>query len=93
MDGAQLLEEVIRLYPNTIRFVLSGYSDKETIFRSLGPTHQFLAKPCNPEVLLRAIEHAMNLRGMFANDDLKRVISRVKSLPGFDAVQPDGGRA
>ena len=86
MDGAQFLEEVIRLYPNTIRFVLSGYSDKETIFRSLGPTHQFLAKPCNPEMLLRAIEHAMNLRGMFANDNLKRVISRVKSLPGIPTL-------
>lgn len=86
MDGAQLLEEVIRLYPTTIRFVLSGYSDKETVFRSLGPTHQFLAKPCDPETLLRAIEHAMNLRGMFANDNLKRVISKVKALPGIPTL-------
>ena len=86
MDGAQLLEEIIRLYPTTIRFVLSGYSDKETIFRSLGPTHQFLSKPCDPEILLRAIEHAMNLRGMFANENLKRVISKVKSLPGIPTL-------
>ncbi|MDD4736003.1 MAG: response regulator [Kiritimatiellae bacterium] len=86
MDGAQLLEEIIRQYPTTIRFVLSGYCDKETIFRSLGPTHQFLTKPCDPEMLIRAIEHAMNLRGMFANENLQRVISKVKSLPGIPTL-------
>ena len=86
MDGAQLLEEVIRLYPTTIRFVLSGYSDKETIFKSLGPTHQFLAKPCDPATLQQAIDHALHLRTTFANEQVRKVISKVKTLPGIPTL-------
>jgi putative nucleotidyltransferase with HDIG domain len=86
MDGAQLLEEVIRLYPTTVRFVLSGYCDRETIFKSLGPTHQFLAKPCEPETLQRAIDHALNLRTTFTSERLRQVISKVKALPGIPTL-------
>lgn len=83
MSGAQLLEEVIRLYPNMVRFVLSGYSDKETIFKSLGPTHQFLAKPCDPAVLQRAIDQALHLRRRFASESVRKIIPGIKALPGL----------
>ena len=35
MDGAALLNKVQKLYPHTVRFILSGYSDKEMILSSL----------------------------------------------------------
>lgn len=45
MDGAQLLEQVKSLYPETVRFVLSGHSEQELVMRSVGPSHQYLSKP------------------------------------------------
>ncbi|NCD33386.1 MAG: HDOD domain-containing protein [Spartobacteria bacterium] len=83
MDGSQLLEHVITEYPQTIRFILSGYSDKEMIFKSLGPTHQFLAKPCDSDVLQRSIEHALNMREMFNQPKVQKVLSKVKTIPGL----------
>ncbi|HIJ64200.1 MAG TPA: response regulator, partial [Rhodospirillaceae bacterium] len=46
MDGATLLNEVRQLYPAMLRIVLSGYSEMESVMRTVGPAHQFLAKPC-----------------------------------------------
>src|SRR5689334_14452665 len=45
MTGAQLLNEVMRRYPQTSRILLSGYSERDPALRLLGATHQFLPKP------------------------------------------------
>ena len=81
MDGAALLTEVMKRYPATVRFVLSGQSDKETVFRSIGPTHQFLAKPCDPDVLRAAVDRAFALRDLLGNENLKGLISQMPALP------------
>lgn len=83
MDGAELLSEVMRLYPDTIRFVLSGQSDKETIFRSVGAAHQFLAKPCNPKILKSTVDRAFALRRLLNNQSVKEAVAMVGSLPAL----------
>src|ERR1700751_643330 len=47
MNGAQLLEEVKRRFPQCFRIILSGQADQETIMRAVDPTHQYLSKPCD----------------------------------------------
>ena len=42
MDGAQLLSKVKELYPDIIRFILSGNSDTEMIMKTINSTDQFL---------------------------------------------------
>lgn len=37
MDGAQLLTEVMRLYPHTVRLILSGHANREAVLRLVGP--------------------------------------------------------
>ena len=51
MDGAELLSEVRRLYPATVRIVLSGQADKDAVYRAVTPMHQYLSKPCEAEKL------------------------------------------
>src|SRR5271166_243028 len=46
MDGWELLAEVKKLYPQTVRLVLSGSADAGSIMRAVGTAHQYLAKPC-----------------------------------------------
>ncbi|NCC52144.1 MAG: HDOD domain-containing protein [Spartobacteria bacterium] len=83
MDGAQFLNEVMRLYPRTVRFVLSGQSDRETIFRSIGPTHQFLSKPCDADTLKQVVACAFALRDVLHSEPLKALVSQIDTLPSL----------
>ncbi len=83
MDGASLLTEVKGRYPDTVRFVLSGQSDKKTTYRSVGLAHQFMAKPCNPKALKAHVDSAIALRQLLANKKLKRLISHASTLPAL----------
>lgn len=86
MDGAKLLSEVMRRYPEIIRIVLSGHSDEETILRSVGPAHQYLSKPCDAEVLKTTVGRACALRDLLNDDTLKRLVSRLDSLPSLPSL-------
>jgi len=86
MDGAQLLSEVRRLYPQTVRIVLSGHSNQEMILRSVGPAHQYLAKPCDAETLKSTVARACALHDLLANESLKKLVSQTNSLPSQPGV-------
>lgn len=81
MDGATLLTEVMKRHPNTVRFALSGQSDKDTIFRSVGTAHQFMAKPCDTEMIKMRINRAFALRDLLGNENLGQLVSQVLTLP------------
>ena len=51
MDGSELLQAVSEKHPNVVRIILSGFSEKEINMRSVGTAHQYLSKPCDPELL------------------------------------------
>jgi HD-like signal output (HDOD) protein len=80
-DGVQLLSEVKDLYPSMVRFILSGHADKALIVRSVGPTHQFLSKPCDTEVLKNTISRALALREVFHGERLIKLVKDTSSLP------------
>ena len=86
MNGAELLNEVKDQHPNSIRFILSGYSDKDLILKSLDSTHQYLAKPCDPETLKTRILRATSLQESISNDALKNLISQLGELPSLPAL-------
>jgi len=81
MDGAQLLTEVSKRHPNTVRIVLSGHAEREAVLRLVGPAHQYLSKPCDAEELRAAVARAFALRDLLSNERLKQLATRIKSLP------------
>src|ERR1035438_5129610 len=83
MDGAQLLTEVMKRHPDTVRLVLSGHADREAVLRLVGPVHQYLSKPCNAEELRTAIARALAMRDLLASEPLKQLASRIDSLPSL----------
>ena len=92
MDGCQLLTEVMQRHPQIIRIILSGYSDKEMVMRSIGLAHHYLSKPCEAETLKETIKHACDLRDQFDDETLRLLVARMRSLPNlpppyFEAVQ------
>jgi len=81
MDGAQLLIAVQARHPATVRVILSGQCDQETALRAVGPSHQFLSKPCDGPVIEDVITRALALRGKLANERLLNLVSSIPSLP------------
>lgn len=86
MDGAQLLTEVLKRHPNTVRIVLSGHADRETVLRLVGPAHQYLSKPCDVDELRNAILRAFTMRDLLSNEQLKQLATRTRALPALPAL-------
>lgn len=86
MDGAELLDEVMRLHPATVRIVLSGQCDRQTVLKCVRPAHQFLTKPCASEIIKSTVAQACNARDHMVDDRHKSVLSRVTSVPSTPSV-------
>jgi HD-like signal output (HDOD) protein len=86
MDGAMLLSKVREIHPEIVRIVLSGHSDEELILSSVGATHQYLSKPCDPELLKQTIGRACSLRDLLSNTSLTLLISEMQSLPSLPSL-------
>jgi putative nucleotidyltransferase with HDIG domain len=81
MDGWELLAEVRKLYPQTVRLVLSGHAEARSIMRAVGTAHQYLAKPCESGALKAAISQTHMLRRLLSTEELVHVVGRVDTLP------------
>ena len=81
MDGAELLGRVRDQYPETVRIILSGQSQNESVLRCVGPVHQYLSKPCQPDLLKQAIRRTTWLHSRLNAPELRRVVGRVDHLP------------
>jgi HD-like signal output (HDOD) protein/CheY-like chemotaxis protein len=86
MNGAQLLNEVVRLHPKTVRIILSGYCDAEMVAQCIKGTHQFLSKPCSSETMKGVIRRALDMDGWINNDTIKSLVSGLDRLPSMPSV-------
>lgn len=86
MDGADLLSEVMKRYPKTVRLILSGHADSAAIMKSVGVAHQFLNKPCSPELLQKTIERACNLKALIESEAVRTAVSGMGRLPTLPSV-------
>jgi HD-like signal output (HDOD) protein len=86
MNGAELLAEVMKRHPSTVRLILSGYADKDLILKCVGSTHQYLSKPCDAESLKAAVSRASNLEGSLQSERLKSLVGQMSRLPSIPAL-------
>ena len=86
MDGAQLLEAVKEKYPEVVRMVLSGQASRETVLRSLGPVHQYVSKPCDPQDLKSRLAQAFVMRDLLKNSGIRALVLSLKSIPSPPAL-------
>jgi CheY-like chemotaxis protein len=86
IDGAELLSRIMVQHPYSIRIMLTGQADEESIMRTVGIVHQFLAKPCDPEELKAVLQRASGLHGLISQPSLKKIVSGIDSLPSLPEV-------
>jgi HD-like signal output (HDOD) protein len=81
MDGAALLAKVAHLQPDTVRIVLSGYANPETIGRVAAVAHRILVKPSPIEDVTRVIERSCVLLDVTGEVQLIRAAAGACALP------------
>jgi HD-like signal output (HDOD) protein/CheY-like chemotaxis protein len=86
MDGATLLEIVRERYPGTLRIILSGYTELQASLRAVPVAHQFLLKPCDPEMLRAAIARATSLGEVLDSKMLTSLVGALRDLPSLPRV-------
>ena len=61
MDGVSFLREAMRLRPDAIRMILSGYADCSTIISAIndGGIYKFLTKPWEDDILKSEVRYAL----------------------------------
>lgn len=97
MIGSELLGRVKALYPDTVRLMLSGYTDLESVTDAInrGAIYRFLTKPWDDELLRQNVAEAfrqyelvhenqrLNERLQEANAALARQVAEQSSLASF----------
>jgi len=86
MNGAELLNEVMKRHPKTVRLILSGYADRELILKCVGSTHQYLAKPCDAKTLKLTVQRAAHLEESLKSEKLRLLVNRCSILPSVPAL-------
>ncbi|MFN8179005.1 MAG: response regulator [bacterium] len=86
LDGADFLAEVRKRYPKTARIILSGQSDETAILRAVGATHQYLSKPCDPDLLRRTVERVCALQDLLECDRVRSFVAEIQSLPSVPSL-------
>jgi putative nucleotidyltransferase with HDIG domain len=86
MDGASLLEIVREKYPCMLRIILSGYTELQASLRAVPVAHQFLLKPCDPEMLRAGIARATSLGEVLDSKMLTSLVGALRELPSLPRV-------
>ncbi len=97
MNGAQLLNLVLRDHPKTVRIILSGYADLSEVMNCVGLTHQFLEKPCSLDDLKTCLRRVTNVQSHLNHEKIRSATAGLKNLPSLpktyleiaEAVQSD----
>ena len=83
VNGAQLLNHVLRRNPQTVRIILSGYADLSEVVSCVGLTHQFLTKPCSLDDLKTCLKKVTTIKEKLGHEKLRALTGGMASLPGI----------
>ncbi|MFT5720638.1 MAG: response regulator RpfG family c-di-GMP phosphodiesterase [Motiliproteus sp.] len=79
MTGTDFLQQVKELYPDTVRIILSGYTDLESVTDSInrGAIYKFLTKPWEDDLLSQNVREAfriseLNAENLYLTEALRR---------------------
>jgi HD-like signal output (HDOD) protein len=81
IDGAALLRRVRELHPQVVRIVLSGHTELSAALQVIPVAHQFLAKPCDAEMLRVAVERACHLKALLSEYSIRQTVTALGDLP------------
>ena len=81
MSGTSLLRRVQELNPGIVRILLSGTTDLGVLRAALPFAHQFIAKPCDAQLLKTTLVNACGLRAILNRPELRTLVGSTNELP------------
>lgn len=81
INGCDLLDRVLASHPGTLRFILSGHAEQSQLMQCVGPTHQFLSKPCDTSKLTASLQRVLSLEHLVDDPNLRHCLARLDRLP------------
>ncbi|MEM9770310.1 MAG: response regulator [Cyanobacteria bacterium P01_D01_bin.73] len=62
MKGTEFLRRTVPDYPDTVRIILTGFTDVEDLVDAInaGQVYKYITKPWDPEKLKKVVDHAAN---------------------------------
>ncbi len=83
MDGLELLEIVRKQYPDTVRIVLSGYTEEKEVLQTLQSNlaKTYIFKPWDNDELIRIIEQNLQVADINLPAELVSYINNLNNLP------------
>jgi len=85
-SGGDLLACVRDLYPDAVRILVCSPADQNALLQSVGPAHQYLAKPVDPVQFRESIDRAGLLGKRLTKPGLKALVSKIDTLPSLPSV-------
>ncbi len=100
MSGSELLAEIYRLYPDTVRMILTGKASLEGAIKAIneGQISRFFTKPANTIDLVVTIRQALQQKALMcesrrllraARDQSSLLEELERRQPGISAIQRD----
>lgn len=86
IDGALLLQKFKSETPDTVRVILSGQANADTVVRSLLVTHQYMSKPINTDYLQKILRSLLQTDAVLKNPLLRRKISQFSAIPTLQST-------
>ncbi|MEI9935647.1 MAG: HDOD domain-containing protein [Pseudomonadota bacterium] len=81
MSGTSLLRRVQESDPGIVRILLSGHTGLDMLRTALPFAHQFIAKPCDGQLLRTTLENACGLRSILNRPELRTLVGSSNELP------------
>ena len=86
MNGTEFLSKTVDRFPDTIRILLTGYTDVEDLVEAInsGKVFKYITKPWNPEKLKAVVQQAAETYGVLKQrtNELSRALRRESLLNG-----------
>jgi serine phosphatase RsbU (regulator of sigma subunit)/CheY-like chemotaxis protein len=86
MNGTEFLSKTVDRFPDTIRILLTGYTDVEDLVDAInsGKVFKYITKPWNPEKLKAVVQQAAETYGVLKQrtNELSRALRRESLLNG-----------
>ena len=86
MDGVALLKETKEIHGHTVRFVLSGQCEEDSLTTLLEVSHQYMAKPLDTAAIISTIKPILDSKARLFDEDLKKFITSLSSLPSLPSL-------
>ena len=86
ISGFAVLSQAQKNFPETVRVMLTGQPDRETLSEVLGVSHYFLWKPAKREDLLSLLTTIRNLDSHLKSEELKKLLGGISSLPSLPSL-------